>query len=179
MIIAITGHRPDKLGGYKPCAEHEHIRLLMKKAFMAFQPTQIITGMALGVDQWAAEEALKLKIPLVAAIPFEEQASNWPHESQQHYRNLLSQIPDQIRVCEPGYLVWKLQKRNEWMVDHCDMVLAFWDGTKGGTANCVNYAVKKKKTVMQINPHIGVDLWCTWLHISEEPYRESINLRGS
>jgi uncharacterized phage-like protein YoqJ len=50
----------------------------------------------------------------------------------------------------PG--AWVYQKRNEWMVDHAQMVIAVWDGSSGGTANCVKYALKQGKRVWQINP---------------------------
>ena len=34
------------------------------------------------------------------------------------------------------------------MVDRSDFVLAFWNGTKGGTGNCVEYAKKQGKPVV-------------------------------
>jgi len=45
-----------------------------------------------------------------------------------------------------------MQKRNEWMVDHSDYVIAVWDGSKGGTGNCVKYAIKQEKEILQLNP---------------------------
>jgi uncharacterized phage-like protein YoqJ len=50
----------------------------------------------------------------------------------------------------PG--AWVYQKRNEWMVDHADEVVAVWDGTSSGTANCVAYAKKVGKPVWRIHP---------------------------
>ena len=38
------------------------------------------------------------------------------------------------------------------MVDNSDIIIAVWDGTKGGTYNCVQYAKKKNKEIIQINP---------------------------
>lgn len=38
------------------------------------------------------------------------------------------------------------------MVDNSDFVIAVWDGTKGGTANCVRYAKKLNKELVAINP---------------------------
>lgn len=38
------------------------------------------------------------------------------------------------------------------MVDLADMVIAVWDGSKGGTGNCVQYAQKKGKEFIRINP---------------------------
>ena len=40
-----------------------------------------------------------------------------------------------------------MQRRNEFMVDNADMVLAYHDGSEGGTKNCVDYA-KSQGTVV-------------------------------
>lgn len=45
-----------------------------------------------------------------------------------------------------------MQKRNEWMVDNCDILIAVWDKSPGGTKNCVDYAESKKKQIIYINP---------------------------
>ena len=46
-----------------------------------------------------------------------------------------------------------MQKRNEYMVDLADRVIAVWDGSKGGTANCVKYAEKVGKEIIRIEPY--------------------------
>lgn len=108
--------------------------------------------MALGVDQWAAEYALGSSIPLLCYIPFEGQEMAWPEESRNHYYELLSRRRDKKIICEGGYAPWKMQKRNEAMVNDCDLLIAIWDGSSGGTANCIKYAQSKKKTIIYINP---------------------------
>ena len=45
-----------------------------------------------------------------------------------------------------------MQKRNEYMVDLTDKVIAVWDGSKGGTGNCVRYAEKCGKEIIRILP---------------------------
>jgi uncharacterized phage-like protein YoqJ len=45
-----------------------------------------------------------------------------------------------------------MQDRNKWMVDHCDALVAIWNGTSGGTANCVKYALSVNKPIVMINP---------------------------
>ena len=59
-----------------------------------------------------------------------------------------------VFVSEPGYAAWKMQVRNKWMVDNSDLVLALWNGTDGGTANCVRYAEKVGKPI--------TNLWERW-----------------
>lgn len=152
MKLAITGHRPDKLGGYGPSPKQASIRMLMETTFMEMNPEAVICGMALGADQWAAEVCNDLHIPWIAAIPFKGQESKWPAESQARYHALLTAARDIHFVCEPGYAIWKLHKRNEWMVDNADVVLAIWDGSEGGTAGCVKYATKQNKPTVRIDP---------------------------
>ena len=48
----------------------------------------------------------------------------------------------------------KMQTRNEWMVNHCDKLIAVWNGSDGGTGNCVNYAKSINKEIIYINPDL-------------------------
>ena len=50
------------------------------------------------------------------------------------------------------YKPYLMQKRNEYMVDHADEVIAVWNGNSGGTKNCVEYAIKQQKLIHRINP---------------------------
>lgn len=149
MIIAGTGHRPDKLGGYGQVAL-VHLVNLAEDWLDENKPDVVISGMALGWDYALACAALNLGVPFTAAIPFRGQESRWPQESQQNYRLLLGEASDVHYVCEDGYAPWKMQVRNEWMVDNCDIVLAMWNGSPGGTANCVRYAEKAGKPVVNL-----------------------------
>ena len=45
-----------------------------------------------------------------------------------------------------------MQKRNEEMVDRCDLLIGVWDGSKGGTYNCINYAIDHGREIVRINP---------------------------
>jgi uncharacterized phage-like protein YoqJ len=154
MIIAVTGHRPDKLGNeYNmkgPISKKIYSRL--DDLVAQLKPTKIITGMALGVDMIFANLAINRKIPLIAAIPFVGQEKKWPIESQRIYNRILSYAEQKVIVSPEGYASWKMQVRNEWMVNRCDILIAVWDGTEGGTYNCVNYAISKEKDIRRINP---------------------------
>lgn len=157
MIVAFTGHRPDKLPnketGYKlPNPTYVKVCKQIEENLIKLKPEKVISGMALGVDQWAAFIAHKLKIPFLAATPFENQESKWPIESQQIFHKLIKLAAEIVVVSEGGYAANKMQIRNEWMVDHCDILIAVWDGTPGGTANCVKYAQSVKKQIIYIDP---------------------------
>lgn len=153
MIISGTGHRPNKLGGYSQEVQDKLIKVLSIE-IEKIKPNQIISGMALGYDIALAKVALNYNIPLIAAVPFLEQEKLWPLKSQAEYFYLLSKAKDIIYTADIGYAAWKMQIRNEWMVDHSDLVLALWDGSSGGTGNCIKYANKLSKPIR--------NLWDDW-----------------
>lgn len=142
MIVAGTGHRPDKLGGYHRAAADPWIAEA-EVMLILLSPEKVISGLALGWDTYLALAAIRLGIPLVGAIPFNGQESRWPPESQSVFWWINERAAELVVVCGGGYAPYKMQKRNEWMVDHCDFLLSCWNGTPGGTANCLAYARDK------------------------------------
>ena len=170
MIVMVTGHRKlvplNHQGNEWPdsnpvvSAHHDIIRNQIADwcyTKSTIEPTNFITGMAIGADQLFAEAIIMVKkyidCTLTAAIPFLGQETKWPAISQKRYRHILSQCDKIVYVCDPGYAPWKMQKRNEWMVDNSNLVLAIWDGrTTGGTHNCVAYAKSKGRLIECINP---------------------------
>jgi uncharacterized phage-like protein YoqJ len=160
MIYAATGHRPDKLDGY---GVMPFLRLtqLAEASLRTLAPTKIISGMALGWDQAIASASSHLKIEWIAAIPFKGQELAWPEASQRIYATILKHASQVIYVCEPGYKASKLQKRNEWMVDNADAILALWNGSPGGTANCIQYAQSKGKPITNV--------WSSWIKFKDKP----------
>lgn len=149
MILAATGHRPHKLGGYEIAVAAKLHRIAVG-AISEMKPDKIISGMALGWDQAVAEAAVFLNIPFIAAVPFVGFEMRWPSESKAMYRALLQQA-ERVELLESGgYAPWKLFARNKWMVDHADHMLALWDGSSGGTANTVELANKKPIPITNI-----------------------------
>ena len=114
---------------------------------------KVISGMALGFDQLLLEEALAQNIKAVAAVPCLNQEQIWPQESQKRYHELINHpLVEKKIVTQTGYTSKVMQVRNIWMVDNCDVLLAVWDGSSGGTANCVRYAESQKKSIIRIDP---------------------------
>lgn len=127
--------------------------------------TNYISGMAIGADQLFAAAVVALQdeflagginhtVNLIAAVPFEGQESKWPKRSQEIYHVLLARAAHVEYVCPPGYAAWKMQWRNEWMVNNSNIVLAVWDGKQsGGTYNCITYARQCGKSLFGLNPY--------------------------
>lgn len=141
--IAITGHRPNKLGNdysFKSDLSKAIIKEL-QALIDKLKPECIMSGMALGIDTMWAVLAIKNNIPLIAAIPCRGHSSQWPPQSVKLYNRLINDpLCTQVLVTDSDYTPQCMQTRNEFMVDNSDELIAVWDGTPGGTGNCVRYA---------------------------------------
>lgn len=152
MIVAGTGHRPGKLGGYDEVT-FTRLTSLARGRLRELKPEKVISGMALGWDQAVANAALDLHIPLIAAVPFDGFEARWTHAQQDRFSLLLDQS-DEVETCSPYPGQRAYQLRNEWMVDRANLMLALWDGSWGGTFNCIRYAEKVGRPVE--------NLWDQW-----------------
>lgn len=164
--IMITGHRPDKFGPYGSEQQREALDVIRGELLLRVSQAcsnseiidnkpqvRLISGMALGVDQAFAQVGIALGLDVIAAIPFKGQERVWPAAAQDYYHSLLANCAEQHIVCEGGYAGWKMQKRNEWMVDHATEHWAVWDGKEsGGTYNCVRYMKGKDIEFQRIWP---------------------------
>lgn len=149
MILAATGHRPDKLGGYS-IEVQAGLGMLAFKHIAELEPEEIISGMALGWDMAVAEAALISDVPLICAVPFESQDWVWPKESQMMYRAILARAKQVEIISDGGYAPWKMSLRNKWMVNRADHMLAMWNGSSGGTANCIRDANKRQLPITNV-----------------------------
>lgn len=150
MIIAGTGHRPERCEGERELRTKARVKLQYPNK-AGKKPTVFICGMAAGLDLWAGDEALNLGIEVWAARPW---AGHEPRrEDFDLYQRVLDGASKVVNVDESENYAgpWVYQRRNEWMVDHADAVMAYWDGTeKGGTWNCIKYARKVSKPIANI-----------------------------
>lgn len=141
MNIGITGHR-------QITHDKEKIKRVLKEIVLTNNCKRIISGMALGFDTIAAEVALELQIPLVAALPFVEQAALWPEEDKEKYLSILEKT-ERIYIqpenpngnkFNAGYF-----GRNRWIVSQSEMLVAYMiNDVDGGTAHAWKEAGKKK-----------------------------------
>ena len=139
-----TGHRPEKLF----LIDSEIIKALEKAISKAVADgfTTFISGMARGVDIWAAEIVLKLRkknkqIHLICASPYEGFETRWSADWQKRYRKIMK-MADYVKFVSPSYSPACFQIRNEYMVNHSNRVIAVYNGEAGGTRNTINYANK-------------------------------------
>lgn len=162
--IAWTGHRPEKLGGYSRSnpiyiSVRDRMKNKIEQATKTFGEVQWITGGALGVDQMAAELLSEMGLSYIVAAPCHRLSDPWPPHAQKHYNEIcrnadpeLAQLLCGDKSVRQGVVYVHdgpytgpslMQDRNKWMVDNADFLIAVWDGTPGGTANCLRYALHK------------------------------------
>ena len=164
------------MGGFSQKNRFREIKQWQHRKFQELSPDLVTTGMAIGWDQWAAENCIDLNIPFQAALPFEGQENRWPPKTQQHYHWLVSKATRVVyvdreegyvsREASPGvYHVTKMFTRNQWMVDQLeagDYLLSLWNGVcKGGTYATIKY-------FKQVLPVILVDRQ-RQIHINVKP----------
>ncbi len=140
-----TGHRPGKLNASEEAIRQwleEQIDLAIDDGYVTF-----FTGCAPGVDIWAGEIVLRRKkdhpaLRLIAVRPWQDFGRNWDEAWQSRYQELLRQADLVVDVCD-HYHRGVFQQRNEWMADRSSRVIAYYNGTAGGTRNTIAYARKK------------------------------------
>ncbi len=154
MIWAVTGHRLFKLGGFSTSARHtlNCFAVTTICEMRDVDPTlYMIIGMADGFDMAVAKACVLAEVKFTAAVPCDDQSKLWTHDIQAEYFELLKRATKAVVVNPGPYDHWKMQARNEWMVDGANKVLALFDGQpSGGTWNCIKYAIKEKKEVKNV-----------------------------
>jgi len=171
-----TGHR--KIGAnyynrHNPSPEWHTLQQYMNQIVqgMCGSPYQVdhyISGLAIGVDMLGAEcvayvrSFLKTQVNLTGAMPFPSQPNRWPEPTRNHWDDVCQLCNKVVAVSADPYSPQKMQIRNQWMVDQSHYVIAVWNGVKkGGTWNCMQYALSQGKSVLILQQTHGV--WdCKW-----------------
>ena len=161
-ICAFTGHRPKSFPwGYNETV----LACVALKNVLADQITMLandgvtgfISGMAPGVDLWAAQIVLDVReknplLKLCCALPCEGQEKKWPAQIQEQYRSILKQADKTIWVGR-NYTADCMLNRNRYMVDHASILLAVYNGVyRSGTGMTVRYAQSKHRKIILIHP---------------------------
>lgn len=105
--------------------------------------TRFLSGMSTGFDLWAAEAVLRVRdargLSLVCAVPFEQQAQRFPPAWKRLFNRVLL-AADQVFTLSREYRPGCYAVRNRFMVDASSLLLCYFDGQPGGTAQTVRMA---------------------------------------
>lgn len=162
-ICCCTGHRPKGFTypyGKDEQKHKEYLKQLKQKILLAineYEVTRFISGMAVGADMDFAETVLNLRdaehypVTLECAIPDVNQTLKWTEKDKKRYTALLERA-DEKNYISGRNVADTMLKRNRYMVDKSDIVIAVFNGIeKGGTWYTIKYAKKKNKKIELID----------------------------
>lgn len=149
MIVSFTGHRQ---------IDEAIARASLHQLLYRLSPEWAIVGGAAGADTNAAEICWHLDIPYTMALPHRAYASHYHLDTDNHWIDAFkraAQIHYVVNEEKPFHFSANF-KRNEWMVDESDLLIAIstFDPngdeipSKGGTAHCVRYARKVQRQIV-------------------------------
>jgi len=160
-----TGHRPKTLpwggdeGDMRCAALKSKVKFVLEDLIVARGYGKFISGMAMGSDLICAEVVLTLKnlyphICLECAVPSYAFGENRREEEAQRFARVLSRADIVTYVTQNKvYSKRDLMLRNVYMVDSSELVVAIYiEGQSGGTKNTLDYARRKNKEVIIIEP---------------------------
>lgn len=135
LSVAFSGHR------VIPNIHRKQVKRLLnveiEKAYnMGYR--YFYCGMAKGFDLLAAEAALSLRLKLtrlqvIAVIPHLEQTAFWCEQDKVMYDSILKKVNKRI-ILSQHYYQGCLLKRNDYLLAHSNLLIAFYNGFKrGGT----------------------------------------------
>ena len=161
-VVAITGHR--RFSNLRKKDVQVWIRSMSEMALWRFPDAVFITGGAPGVDLWAAEVWSEMGLDWCLIKPCADHGVGVWSDQLLKKRDELAKKAKKVKVLMPKYRNGCLNKRNEWMVNKADLVLALFDGRqRGGTKHCLSYARQQNKRII-------------WLDCRKKPTLRSLNL---
>lgn len=154
LTVGVTGHRDLAPG------EPERLRVEVRKFFESLRarfpklPIELLTALAEGADVLVTEVAEELGIPFTATLPMPaaEYIEDFESESaREDFERLLSAAERVITLParpgsdlrDPAARSWQYAQLGVFVSNHCQILLALWDGKDGnghgGTAEVVRY----------------------------------------
>ena len=149
MRVGVTGHQRLPGRGVWPW---------VRTSIATILPLDHVVGLsslAVGTDQLFAEVVLEHRGSLTAVIPFPDYESRF-HERRQRFVSLLHRATEIVRLEGTASDEESYYEAGRWIVDHCDWMVAVWNGLpargRGGTADIVAYAKRMQRPLVHINP---------------------------
>ena len=151
-VCSFTGHRPEKMKATEAEVK-EKLSVAIKDAIAAGYDT-FLSGMAPGVDIWAAEVVLEMRragvpISLVAVVPYALFGLSKQYGDAEKYNDIVAQCTD-VQMVSNCYHRGVFHERDRWLVDNSSLLIAVYNGTEGGTKYTMEYATKKGVTFNSI-----------------------------
>lgn len=151
ITAAFTGHRSYR--GQATEALDGAVGGLCDRGYRIF-----LCGMALGFDMAAAESVLRIRtlrprdrIRLVAVVPFPGQAARYPAAERVRYDRIIAAADDVVEIA-PQYVGHCYALRNDFLVDNASAIVAWYDGSAGGTRYTIRRARRLRREILNLRP---------------------------
>ena len=158
ITACFTGHRT--YDGSRNEELESAIRALYADGYRNF-----LCGMAVGFDIESAEVAISLRrelsnLKVVAIIPFNGMQNGFSEEWRSRYERIVAES-DKVITLATHYSVSIYAQRNNYLVNNSSAVIAYFDGSKGGTAYTVRRAAKSLLRLINLynNPQQKFDFF--------------------
>lgn len=89
---------------------------------------------------------------LVAVIPFRGQESRFPAVDRERFRRVLAAADHSVTL-SPSYHAGCYAVRNNYLVEHAALLVAWYDGSPGGTHYTVRRALVRGLEFINLHPH--------------------------
>lgn len=149
-VVMFTGHREISR------AKAPYIERKLDEIICEYKKARLfVCGGALGFDTLAAKAVLRAKlenenIELLLALPCYNQACLWTKKAREDYQIILSCADYVVYTTQGEYTDKCMIIRNKFMVDMCDICVAYFTGKAGGTYSTIKYAVSKNKKIIRM-----------------------------
>lgn len=166
--VCFSGHRPEKMPRQAKFVSYVKktialsIELSINEGYTCF-----MSGLARGIDTWAAMEVIKFKkknpdIRLIAVKPFPNHFVNFSDNERSDIETILA-YADRIVCTSPAYSEKAYAIRNRYMVEHSSKLIAFVNNYRSGTGQTIRFA-----------KNLGLDITIVNLKDLKENYQQTL-----
>jgi uncharacterized phage-like protein YoqJ len=161
FAVCFSGHRPEKL------PSGSQLRMLQSLLYREIETAvrdgadTFYTGMARGVDLWAADMVLHFrfreperKLKLICVLPYEQQCARMRGAARYHVQTVLHAADETVCICR-NYQKGCFTRRNQYMVDHSRRLIALVADTHSGTGQTIRMAERQGLELRVLNTELA------------------------
>ena len=144
FAVCISGHRPEKLPTGAPLRMLQSLLFREIESAMEEGADTFYTGMARGVDLWAADMILHFRrqypaVRLICVLPYADRLLPENGAERFHVRAVM-QAADRVIPLSEHYYRGCYRDRNAYMVRHSQRIIALLADIRSGTGQTVHMA---------------------------------------
>jgi hypothetical protein len=143
--VGVTGHRD--LSDFDAIILFERVASELMQLKAKRERVQLISSIAEGADQLCAQVGSALGYELICPLPFRQYREDFSGGALETYDFLLEQATSSFIVSDNLDRNEAYLRAGKYVVDHCDVLIAVWDGlpqqSSCGTATIVAYAKER------------------------------------